>query len=169
MSEQVIESASLTSSAGTRRGLSLSNLVTGFVAGAVAVLLFHQSLLALIAAVGFVPAKAYATDPTVPFGVPQVLSAAFWGGVWGVVFAWVQSRFPRGAGYWIAALVFGAIFPSLVAWFVAAPLKGLPIAAGGDVHRIVTALVANGAWGIGTALLYWLGRGGLRPKWRPAA
>src|SRR3546814_2115930 len=68
--------------------------------------------------------------PTRPFGVPQVVSLAFWGGVWGFVFSWVEPKFPRGAGYWIAALLFGAIFPTLVAWFVVAPIKGQPVADG---------------------------------------
>ena len=154
MSEQVFESVASPTHAQTRSGLSVRKALIGFVAGFIAVLVFHQAVLALLASIGFVTAKVYVTAPTAPFGIPQVLSLAFWGGVWGVVFAWVQSRFPRGTGYWIAALVFGAIFPSLVAWFIAAPLKGLPIAAGGDVHRIITGLLVNGAWGVGTALIY---------------
>lgn len=154
MSEQVFHNVASSKHAQRHSGFSLKKALIGFGAGFIAVLVFHQAVLALLASIGFVAAKVYVTDPTAPFGIPQVLSLAFWGGVWGVVFAWVQSRFPLGAGYWIAALVFGAIFPSLVAWFVAAPLKGLPIAAGGDVHRIVTALLVNGAWGVGTALIY---------------
>lgn len=159
MSEQVIEDVARPAR-GARPGSALKKLGLGFAAGFVAVLLFHQALLALLAAVGFVAAKAYSTDPTAPFGISQVVSTAFWGGVWGVIFAAVQTRFPRGVGYWLAALAFGAIFPSLVAWFVAAPLKGLPVLAGGDVYRITTALLVNGAWGLGTALLFWLGGGG---------
>ena len=164
MNEQAIHSATAPARIEPHAGHWVKKLLTGFIAGFISVFIFHQALLALLVSSGFVAANVYVTDPTAPFGVPQVLSTAFWGGVWGVVFAWVQPRFPRGAGYWIAALVFGAILPSLVAWFVAAPLKGLPVAAGGDIHRIVTALLVNGAWGVGTALLYWLGSGGSRSK-----
>lgn len=132
--------------------------IIAFVAGFLAVLVFHQPVLALLDSVGFVHAGVYSMSATKPFGLPQVVSLAFWGGVWGLIFAAVEPRFPRGAGYWIAALVFGAIFPTLVAWFVVAALKGLPLAAGGNAHRMATGLIINGAWGIGTAIFLMLGR-----------
>ena len=47
----------------------------------------------------------------------------------------------------------GALGPSLVAWFVVMPIKGLGAAGGWDPKIIVGALLLNGAWGIGTALL----------------
>jgi hypothetical protein len=130
----------------------------GFVAGFIAVLVFHQLALNLLTQSGFVQAVTYSAKATWPFGVPQVLSTAFWGGVWGAALAVAQRSFPRGASYWLAAIAFGAILPSLVAWFVVAPLKGLPVAAGGDVHRILATLLANGAWGLGAAWLYTIGR-----------
>jgi hypothetical protein len=55
--------------------------------------------------------------------------------------------------YWVSALVFGALLPSVVALFVVLPLKGLPAAGGWNPKLIVGALLLNGAWGIGTALL----------------
>jgi hypothetical protein len=133
--------------------LTGKTLIIGFAAGFLAVLAFHQPLLALLNEVGFVKAATYSTQPTQPFGIPQVLSLSFWGGVWGVLLAVVQRWFPRGAGYWITAAVFGAVFPTLVAWFIVAAMKGQPVAAGGDVHRMMTGLMINAAWGIGTAAL----------------
>lgn len=127
-------------------------LAVGFVAGFVSVLIFHQIMLAILYAIGFIGAAPYPMAATAPFGVPAVLSAAFWGGIWGIVFALVEPWFPRGGNYWIAAIVFGAIPLSLVAWFVVAPLKGAPVAAGGDINGLITALLVNGAWGLGTAL-----------------
>jgi hypothetical protein len=133
------------------------DLILGFLAGFIAVLLFHQPVLSFLAQVGFVKAETYSFAPVGPLHVPQVISLSFWGGVWGILLAFVQRRFPRGARYWLYAFLFGAIFPSLVAWFVVAPLKGLPIAAGWQVNRLVTGFVINGAWGLGTALLLTLG------------
>jgi hypothetical protein len=164
MSEQAIIDSTAASAQTRRQQSAARRLAIGFGAGFIAVLVFHQPLLALLSASGFVAAKAYSTAATAPFGVPQIFSTAFWGGVWGVVFAWVEPRLPRKAGYWLAALAFGAALPSLVAWFVVAPLKGAPILAGGDLPRIVTALLVNGAWGVGCAFLYWLYSGGLRSK-----
>lgn len=128
-----------------------------FVAGFLAVLAFHQPMLALLNSIGFVEAGTYSMQGTRPFGVPQVLSLAFWGGAWGILFALAERRFPHGAGYWVASFLFGAILPTLVAWFIVAALKGQPLAAGGDGHRMIMGLLINGAWGIGTALLLLLG------------
>jgi hypothetical protein len=58
-----------------------------------------------------------------------------------------------GASYWWLALVIGAVGPSAVALFIVFPLKGMPIAGGWDPKLIVGALILNGAWGLGLALL----------------
>ena len=132
--------------------IAVGNLIAGFVAGFLAVLVFHQSVLFYLHQVGFTNAAAYSMRQTAPFGVPQVLSLAFWGGVWGVLFALMEPRLSRGAPYWLGAIVFGAIFPSLVAWFVVFPLKGIPMAASWHAKGLETGLMVNGAWGFGTAL-----------------
>ena len=132
---------------------SAHKLFYGFVAGFLAVLLFHQPALAILTELGVAKASVYSARPTAPFGVPQVVSIAFWGGVWGIAFAAIEHRFRHGVLYWVFALGFGAIFPTLVAWFVVAPLKGLPVAGGWQSARMITGLMINGAWGLGTALL----------------
>jgi len=138
-------------------------LFLAFVAGFLAVPLFHQPMLALLHVSGVTPAAPYSLRPLPPLGVPQVASQSFWGGVWGIVFALAARRFPRGAAYWASAVLFGAFALSLVAWFIVAPLKGLPIAGGGRPTAIITGLLVNGAWGAGTAALLWLFRQRTRP------
>ena len=133
--------------------LAPAHIALAFIAGFVSVLIFHQAMLALLHAIGLTPAMPYAFRPVPPLGVPQVISSAFWGGVWGIIFAFVAPRFPRGAGYWIAAILFGALALTLVAWFVVAPLKGAPVAGGWKPAAMATGLLVNGAWGFGTALL----------------
>lgn len=120
-----------------------------FVAGAIAVPLFHQLALWALHAAGVVDRAPFPMDPTKPFGVPAVISLSFWGGLWGIILGAVLLR-TRGATYWIVAIVFGAIAPTLVAAFVAAPLKGQP--AGGNARMALIGLTINGAWGLGTAL-----------------
>jgi hypothetical protein len=78
--------------------------------------------------------------------------------MWGIVFGAVEKYFPKEPIYWVAAFLFGAIFPSLVLWFVVFPLKGIPMAAGWDAGRMATHVLNHGAWGLGTALLL---------RWRP--
>jgi hypothetical protein len=60
----------------------------------------------------------------------------------------------RGASFWIAAILFGAIFPTLVAWFIVSPLKHQPIAGGWKPHTMMIGPIVNAAWGFGTALIY---------------
>jgi hypothetical protein len=132
---------------------SVKNLACGFIAGFAAVLVFHQPTLGLLHLAGITPGMPYALRPTAPLGVPAVLSAAFWGGIWGIVFATLDRRFPRGAGYWTAAFLFGAVAPTLVGWFIVLPVKGTPVGNGWHTAGMLTAVMVNGAWGIGTALL----------------
>src|SRR5215210_4479002 len=122
-----------------------------FLAGFLATLVFHQGLLGILHLVGASPRAPYSMAPTGPLHVPQFLSLAFWGGVWGIAL-WLAVGRWEGTGYWVAALVFGALLPSLVALFVVFPLKGQPVAGGWKPAILVGALLLNGAWGLGTAL-----------------
>ena len=58
----------------------------------------------------------------------------------------------EGARLLVAALVFGAIFPTLIAWFLVAPLKGQPMAAGFAPMAMAIGPILNGAWGLGTGI-----------------
>lgn len=129
-----------------------SRVFFGFVAGFFATLVFHQLTLALLWGAGVAPFRPFVIAPTHPFGIPAVISLAFWGGIWGIVFALVQDAFPRRRGYWVTAFLFGAFLPSLVALLVVFPLKGLPVGGGWHFPLLLTALLINGAWGIGTAV-----------------
>lgn len=124
-------------------------IVVGFLSGAVSVLLCHQVIAALLHALGITPRVPYSMQPTPPLGVAQVWSLAFWGGVWGVALAAALRRYVDGALV-IAATIFGAILPSLVAWTVVAALKGQPLFAGGAPKALAVGLLVNAAWGLGT-------------------
>ena len=87
----------------------------------------------------------------------EVIAPARWGGLWGIPLALVLRRAGVALVPWlIVGLVFGAVLPSLAGWFIVAPLKGLPMGAGGDPARMLVGLVVNGAWGLGTAVVLWL-------------
>jgi len=128
-------------------------MLRAFVAGFLSTLLFHQGLLALLHASGASPRRAYSMQKVPPIGVPSVVSLAFWGGVWGILLWLVLTRLVGSSLYWVAAIAFGAILPSIVALFVVMPLKGMPMGGGGNPKLIVGALILNAAWGLGVALL----------------
>lgn len=129
----------------------LKTLVLGFIAGFLATLIFHQGLWYLLYQIHFIPADrpAWPLDPIPPFGVPSVISKAFWGGVWGAALAPLFDRY-RGATYWAAWIVVGAVVLTLTALYVVSPLKGEAIPP--LWPRFYYALLVNGAWGLGTAL-----------------
>jgi len=128
-------------------------VVIGFVAGAIGVLVFHQAIILLMYLVGLLPAAPYSMRATAPFGVPQVLSSAFWGGLWGIVLVWFMTVLRGADRLWVAVL-FGGVLPTLVGILVVTPLKGGDPAAWLQIAMPLRGFVINGAWGLGTALTY---------------
>ncbi len=126
-------------------------MIVGVVSGAIAVLLFHQPVVEIFRLLGLTTVPVYSTAPTLPWGVPQLWSLVFWGGVWGALLAAALAR-REGARLVLAAILFGAIAPTLVAWFVVAPLKSQLVAAGLVPVAMLLGLLANAAWGFGTGV-----------------
>jgi hypothetical protein len=126
-------------------------LVTGFISGAVAVLVFHQGATALLHALDLTPRVPYSFEPSTPFGIPVVWSLTFWGGIWGALLAASLGRL-AGASLVPGGALFGAALPTLAAWFLVAPLKGQPLAAGGVATAMAVGVIVNAAWGLGTGI-----------------
>ena len=142
---------STSSLSASRAQVSPGTLVRAFIAGALAVPVFHQILFLVLHMAGIIPVPPFDMTPTKPFGVPALISISFWGGVWGVVFALTLPRWFRGTAYWIAALIAGGVALTLVFMFVVWPLKigGLPP---DMIGLFVIGFLLNAAWGIGWAL-----------------
>ncbi len=124
--------------------------IYGFIAGFLATLTFHQGALLILRAAGIAPFGPFSMAATHPWGIPAVISLALWGGVWGVLFAFLQSPFAVVSNYWIRAFLFGAVFPTMVALLMVLPLKGKPVGGGWHWQLLLTAFLTNGAWGFGT-------------------
>lgn len=127
-------------------------LMLGFIAGFFGVLIFHQSLWVVLYHVGMIPPDrpAWSMNPTAPFGVPYVISQSFWGGLWGAALAPWLDRF-SGARYWASWILIGAVALTLTALYLVSWIKGQPMPP--LWPRFYYALLVNGAWGFGTALL----------------
>ncbi|MGK7862805.1 hypothetical protein [Falsiroseomonas sp. E2-1-a4] len=139
-------------------------LLVGFICGALAVLVFHQGTqyvlhhqFALIKLLPFVPdafrpaSAGFSLRPVPPWGVPQVLSMAFWGGLWGIVLA-ALIRWGRMPDL-LTGFVLGAVVCTVVGFTLVAQYRGVPMWAGGNTIIWARAALLNGAFGWGTAFL----------------
>src|ERR671918_930831 len=125
--------------------MNARRIFIAFIAGFIATLVFHQGGLALLNQFGITERAPFNMTSTEPFGVPQVFSLAFWGGVWGILLALFLGT--RKTAWYLRALIFGALLPTAVALFVVMPLKGQPPGGGWDPLIIVGGLILNGLWG----------------------
>ena len=104
--------------------------VVGFIAGFLGVIIFHQLGFYIANSFGFTRAAIYNLTPVAPFGVPAILSAAFWGGLWGIVGAFIIPRVPPTIDGPVGWMLFTGIVVTLVNWFIVLPIKGLPVGGG---------------------------------------
>jgi hypothetical protein len=127
----------------------MRTIIVGFIAGFLSVLVFHQLGFYIATELGFGRSVIYNMRPVPPFGVPLILSAAFWGGLWGIVGAYVVPRLPAwldGPYGWMA---FAAVVVTLVNWFIVLPIKGAPIGNGFRLPGVVVVPIVYAFWGFG--------------------
>ncbi len=130
------------------------DLMIGFVAGVLAVAVFHQLAVFAFGYVGLGTGEVYSFRPTPPFGVPRVMSLMFWGGVWGVVFAVVFDRLPERWPLLVVGFLFSLCGPVLFGWTVVAALRGQRLFGGFSPIRMLGSVLVNGSFGIGLALIF---------------
>ncbi len=119
-----------------------------FGAGFFSTLIFHQGLLALMHAMNLAPRLAYNMTATQPFGIPSVISSAFFGGLWGLLIWKLIAGNPRKSQI-MRAIILGAVGPTLIAFLVVLPLKGVEF----KIENVPFGLLVNGVWGLGLWVL----------------
>ncbi len=142
----------------------LRTALVGFVAGALSVLVFHQLGFWIANELGYARAPLYSLRPVPPFGVPAILSLAFWGGLWGMAAAFLVPRLPRPLDGALGWILFAAIVVTLVNWFAVLPLKGAPMGGGFRMPGLVVVPLVYALWGFGMWLIARLLRSAL--GWR---
>lgn len=149
------------------------NIVLGFVAGALAVLIFHQGMYYLMSTSNMVGGQPWRMEPLPanrmpesiaeffrPWGgVPRLFNQMFWGGLWGALFGLVENRMPAGP-IWLKGFFFGLIGPMLIGgWLVLELVRGEPIF-NGFFNEYNWSLLRNGfllnglAFGLGLGIVY---------------
>lgn len=142
----------------------MRTIIVGFIAGFLSVLIFHQLGFHIANELGFGRSVIYNMRPVPPFGVPLILSAAFWGGLWGIVGAFIVPRLPvwlDGPTGWI---LFAGVVVTLVNWFIVLPIKGAPIGNGFKLPGVIVVPLVYAFWGMGMWILIGLLRRAL--GWR---
>jgi hypothetical protein len=93
-----------------------------FIAGALAVVAFHQVMVFMLSTIGLIQSRVYSMRGVPPFGVPTLLNQMFWGGLWGLLFAAIADRLPPWS-LLLRGLVFGVLGPVRASWFVVPPSR----------------------------------------------
>jgi hypothetical protein len=130
--------------------ISQTRVFLGCVAGALAMLMFHQMTLQVFFWLGWAPHAACRVAQVPPFHAPLVVSITFWGAVYGGVFGFLLP-WMKGP-LWLRGTAAGLCAMSL-SWFLFLPLMGYPAAFSWQPWPMLRSLVAYQAWGIGLSLV----------------
>jgi hypothetical protein len=138
------------------RGVSPYSVALAFACGALAVLVFHQGAIQMLFKSGIIPNGPYQMRAVGPLGVPAVMNAAFWGGMWALLYAALRHRFPQNLHPLPMGFVFGFLGPTLFGWFVMSAIRGTPMAAGFVLENMARGVFINGMFGVGIAAMFML-------------
>ena len=133
----------------------------GFVAAVLSVLLFHETMAFILNTIGYAARKPWSLTPGVPpLGVPYVANLAFWGGLWGILFAFVHPWLP-GRLLWLKGLIYGVLIVVFSGWMLVPIIKGqlfgLPdqvLFSGFNTQRMLNSLLIVGSYGLGLGIIY---------------
>lgn len=136
-------------------------MLTGFAAGAIAILTVVEILDAIFAS----PSLWTGWDRSNwdfglnDYGVPRLLMSALWGGLWGALFPIVFGTMPKGP-LTLKGLLYGLIGPALIGVLIAIPLVTqnvrVPLFFDGDSGRVIPTLVILAGFGAALGWLYGL-------------
>ncbi len=126
-------------------------MIPGFLAAVLSLLSLHQGTVWLLSRLTLLDVPAgvpvWNLDPNT-FGLPVLASQSLFAGLYGAAYGWIAPRRQLLGG------LLTGVAASLIGLFLVAPLKGAPLAGGGDPLAWARPLVVNGIWGIGIGLLH---------------
>lgn len=139
----------------------LTRILAGFIAGALATLIFHQGMYLILKQIGLpLQGTAWNMAPVASaYGLPNLVNLMFWSGLWGILFALMFERLPGGSST-LKGFIFGCVFPLLLgSWIVVSLIKGRPVFNGllsdWKFLKLRTGFLLNGvAFGVGLGLIY---------------
>jgi hypothetical protein len=144
---------------------TVGRIVLGFLAGAIAVLIFHEGVIYLLGTAGYIANRAWSMTPQIPpWGVPRLINNVFWGGLWGSLFALLYAWIPGGMA-WLKGLVYGLFIAVISNWFLLPLIRGryfgvgdTAFFSGWDAQRMLITIAIVCAFGLGLGIIYGLVR-----------
>ena len=135
--------------------VSVRNMAAGFFAATIAVVTVHEIIKAILFQAGLIPLVPWSLSPVPVTGLPHIISAMFWGGVWGVLFVLTYRMIP-GNGPTMKGLIFGIIGPAVLGVFILVPLitGRFPLFFAGDLKLIISVLLILSGFGAAMGWLY---------------
>ena len=139
---------------------TIERTVFGFIAGAISVLVAHEGIIYVLNAAGYIATQGWSMTPAIPpWGVPRLVNNVFWGGLWGVLFAWLKDRIP-GRMAWLKGLIFGLGIVLVSNWILLPLIKGQifgqpnqVLFGGWNLQRMLIVLIILGAFGTGLGIV----------------
>jgi len=130
-------------------------LAFGFIAGTIAVVTVQEIIDYALYAAGVFPRAPWSSEPAAMTGVPQFVSDAFWGGLWGVLFALLSDKLPGGS-LTVKGLIFGIVGPAILGVFILVPLitGRFPLFFGFDPKMLASVLLILAGFGAAMGWLY---------------
>ncbi len=130
----------------------------GFIAGAISVVIFHQGMILILGLLGAAGGSPWSMAPNA-WGVPALINNMFWGGIWGIVFAYASPFLPA-MPVWTRGLILGVAGNWFIGNQIVVPLIrrafGQNAALFGFVNnpRFWVGVLIGGAFGLGWALIH---------------
>jgi hypothetical protein len=138
----------------------IGRIALGFIAAAISVLVVHETIIYGLTQYGVIRGTAWGMQPIAPWGVPRLINNIFWGGLWGVLFAFVYERIPGGMS-WLKGLIYGLAIVVVSNWILLPLIKGQifgqanqVLFGGWNPQRMLAAAIIVGGFGIGLGIIY---------------
>lgn len=134
--------------------IQISDLLAGFIAAGIAVLIVHEPIVLALKYGGFLPEAApWSMKPKGFLRIPTIVNSVFWGGLWGMVYVLVKDFLPFQMD-WENGWFFGLLI-AVISNFIFLPLiKRKPLFMDSDLKMIGAVLLILSGFGIATAVFY---------------
>jgi hypothetical protein len=149
-------------------------ILIGFLVGGLAVLLAHQPIVQMLFTMGLAPSRAYnmANMTTAPAIVSSAMvslgltgwtvlfNQIFWGGLWGILFAFIHPVLPTRS-FLIKGLIFGLLILVVSNWIALPFIRGTLLGQANQAYfagfvpwRMGVGALIVGGFGLGVGALY---------------